>query len=63
MPLPKLTYGLAHSAGTDAANRNMRSEGRLVWNEDDREIAALTFDTLYAVETDRLADTLIARMI
>lgn len=63
MPLPRMTYKLAMAAGTDAANRNMRSEGRLVWNEDDWNIAALTFNTLYPVESVALADTLIARML
>jgi hypothetical protein len=59
MPLPRMTYALAMAAGTDAANRNMRSEGRLTWNEDDRDLAALTFNTLYPVESVALADIII----
>ena len=48
----KMTYKLAHAAGTDAANRNMRSEGRKVWNAEDAEIAAATLNRLYPVEVE-----------
>jgi hypothetical protein len=36
----KLAYDVARSAGMDAANRSMRNEGRMHWNENDYCIAS-----------------------
>lgn len=44
--LIKIDRQLASAAGQDAANRNMRKEGRHVWNEEDWNIAAKTFHKL-----------------
>ena len=35
-----MTYRIAHSAGMDAANRQMRAAGRTAWNEEDAALAA-----------------------
>lgn len=37
-----MTYRIAHSLGTDAANRQMRQDGRTKWNEEDLNLAADT---------------------
>jgi hypothetical protein len=37
----KLTYDLAHAAGTDAGNRNMRKRNGTSWNEEDFDVACL----------------------
>lgn len=37
-----MTYRIAHSAGMDAANRQMRAAGRTAWNERDAALAAAT---------------------
>lgn len=34
------TYRIAMAAGRDAANRNMRADGRSSWNDTDWDIAA-----------------------
>ena len=36
----RMTYRIAHSLGTDAANRRMRQDGRTTWNEEDFNLAA-----------------------
>jgi hypothetical protein len=41
-----LTIEMAHAAGEDAANRNMRAANRKVWNEEDYNIAVEEFDRL-----------------
>lgn len=43
------TYGLAHAAGWDAANKQMREAGRTVWNEDDANLAAETMKRILGV--------------
>lgn len=40
------TYKIAHAAGTDAANRQMRAAGRTKWSLADRNLAAATFARL-----------------
>jgi len=40
----KMTYRIAHSLGMDAANQQMRDNGRAVWNEDDYNLAAKTLN-------------------
>ena len=37
-----MTYRIAHAAGTDAANRQMRAAGRDTWNQEDAALAAAT---------------------
>jgi hypothetical protein len=37
-------YQIAYSAGTDAGNRRMRSEGRERWNQEDYAAAATEFN-------------------
>jgi hypothetical protein len=43
MPIRADSYqealGLAHAAGTDAAHRRRRRQGRPTWNEEDRDHA------------------------
>ena len=46
MTIIAIDYKLAHAAGTDAANRNMRREGRTVWSEADYDMARVTFEKL-----------------
>lgn len=43
----KLTPKIIHSAATDAGNRNMRKNGRTIWDEDDFEAAARESERLY----------------
>ena len=42
-----ITYELAHAAGTDAANRQMRKAGRTAWSEDDYNLACRTMNELF----------------
>ena len=42
-----LTYELAHAAAEDAANRQMRREGRAKWNEADLELAKAVLAALW----------------
>ena len=42
-----MTYRIAHSLGADAANRQMRQEGRTVWNEEDYNLAAATLNKYF----------------
>lgn len=42
-----MTYDLAHAAGTDAANAQMKAQGREHWNRDDYDLAMQTLDRLY----------------
>lgn len=37
-----ITYALAMAAGKDAANRQMKANGRTAWNEEDFNLAAQT---------------------
>jgi len=41
-----LDYQLAHSAGVDAANRQMRAAGRRKWSVEDYNLAAQTMNAL-----------------
>ena len=43
---PILTYELAMSAARDAANRQMRANGRKAWNRDDYNAACIEFARL-----------------
>ena len=43
----KMTYRIAHSIGTDAADRQMRAAGRIAWNEEDAELATATLKELF----------------
>lgn len=36
----KVTYGIAMAAGQDAANRQMKRDGRSKWNASDFDLAA-----------------------
>jgi hypothetical protein len=47
-----MTFELAHSAATDAANRQMRIAGRHAWNSDDSDKAAATFHKLQPCPSD-----------
>ena len=42
----KITYQIAMAAGRDAANRNMRKNGRAVWNEEYHIIACDVINNL-----------------
>ena len=42
-----MTRELAWAAATDAAFTNMRNAGRLVWDIEDRSVAAVTFYRLW----------------
>lgn len=46
MPKPELDLSMIHSAAIDAANRQMRTEGRTAWNLDDWNLAARTYGQL-----------------
>lgn len=48
----RMTYQIAHAVATDAANRNMRADGRSVWSVDDYAIAAETMERVYPVEQE-----------
>ena len=41
-----MTYAIAHAAGEDAANRNMRKGRRYKWNREDYTIAIKEMDRL-----------------
>lgn len=45
-----MTYHVAMAAGQDAANRQMRSEGRTAWSRKDYALAAKTFHRLFPTE-------------
>lgn len=47
-----VTYDLARAAGTDAANANMRANGRDHWNEEDLNAATVTMNRLLGDETE-----------
>lgn len=47
-----LTRELAQCAGRDAANRNMRKNGRTAWDEDDYNIAWAEFNRLWPEKYD-----------
>ena len=38
---------IAHAAGWDAGDRNMRKHGRVKWNDDDWNVAAETYSRVY----------------
>ena len=46
MTLYTMDMRIARAAAKDAANRQMRAEGRTVWNKDDYELAVRTFNRL-----------------
>jgi hypothetical protein len=46
MPIPEMTYEIAHAAGQDAGNRSMRKAGRTSWDREDFNIAAKEFSRL-----------------
>jgi hypothetical protein len=48
----RLTYALALAAGKDAANRQMRRDGRRTWNEDDYDLCWRVFDRLWPLEME-----------
>lgn len=51
MPKPiTMTLDLARAASIDAGNASARKAGRTVWNEDDYNACATTFNRLYPVE-------------
>lgn len=43
---------LAYSCAMDAANRNMRAEGRLAWDEDDSEAYCEAFNRLWPLTAE-----------
>lgn len=45
----KMTHKIAMAAGQDAANRNMKRNGRTEWNEEDWNVACETFNKLIAL--------------
>lgn len=47
-----LDYELARAIATDAANRNMRKNGRKKWSERDYMIAVSTLNELYPVNDE-----------
>lgn len=47
-----MTYKIAHSAGMDAADRQMKAAGRTAWNEDDAQLAADVFGRLWPMDKD-----------
>ncbi|MGI4756061.1 MAG: hypothetical protein ACRYGF_04340 [Janthinobacterium lividum] len=60
----KMTYRIAHSIGVDAANQQMRDQGRTVWSEDDYNLAAAVLNRhlplcaeLPAIEPERCGCT------
>lgn len=42
----RITYAIAMAAGHDAANKQMRADGRCQWNDADWDLACATFNTL-----------------
>jgi hypothetical protein len=48
----KMDYQLAHACGMDAANRNMRKNGRKAWNEEDYELCWKTFEELWPINEE-----------
>lgn len=46
MTLREITEDVARAAATDAANRQMRQNGRIAWNRDDLRLCAKTLDLL-----------------
>lgn len=42
----KISYALAHAAALDAANAQMKREGRLKWSLEDYDLAASTLNAL-----------------
>lgn len=48
-----MTPQIARAAAWDAANRNMRKNGRKVWNEEDYNVAVAEYDRLWPEEMDR----------
>ena len=46
------SYAVAHAAATEEANRQMRKEGRIAWNHDDANLAAVTFRRIWGIYED-----------
>lgn len=46
-----ITYKVAMAAGADAANKNMRANGRTTWNEDDWNVMAAVIARLLSPTT------------
>ncbi len=42
-----MTYRIAHSLGTDAANNQMRAAGRTAWSQEDAALAAATLRKVF----------------
>ena len=49
---PTITEDVARAAATDAANRQMRQQGRIAWSRDDLRLCAQTLEILYPLERD-----------
>lgn len=45
----KMTYSLAMAAAKDAGNRNMKKNGRTIWNREDYNVVREVFDKLIAL--------------
>ncbi len=43
----KITYEIARAAAMDAANRRMKAEGRMVWNQEDYNEACRELERLW----------------
>jgi len=52
--MPTLTRDTAWATATDAADRQMRAEGRDAWDSEDLELAINTFELLGPVGSDAL---------
>jgi len=48
-----MTYDLAMAASKDAANRQMRSEGRTRWSRKDYALAVRTFNRLFPERVEK----------
>jgi hypothetical protein len=47
-----MTYELARACSMDAANRNMRKNGRKAWNKEDYGIACKELNRLWPVNSE-----------
>jgi hypothetical protein len=50
--IPTMTYSFAMAAAHDAANRQMRRDGRSRWNEADWDLMCETFKRLWSNPND-----------
>lgn len=48
----KMTRDIAWAAATDAADKNMRDNGRTSWNEEDWKVGACEFERLWPLGRD-----------